>query len=380
MKRLIKFLSELKEKGLLSDFSKKHLLIRALNNDFDFFNKYKEFKKNSFFQYETCDKVNTFLINFSVQLEIFSKYLETKDFYDFIQNQLSAGKNNYDENQFLRAVSEVNVLNYLFQYTGLKNKVKYEPNLNGNGKNPEARIIIKDGTIFDIEVKTPGFAKKIELDDKEYLLRPNTILNKIQKEKLQAYCDKYKIKLMFPRVLKLKEFIKSAVSKFETPTSKKHYNILVINWTYTEFYDLKLREPINLLVNPINGILNLNDTISQLDITRSEIEKLSAIIVYQDNIDTIISQDFCFHIANNSVTVIGNEKYNKLHDYEDLYKKLRLNTIDRNSFKTKWNPSDYAIKEGISTQTIDNAQLYFNNLIMDEQKDEIILSSKTERF
>lgn len=342
MSVFLDFLIELKSKGYLDDFSDEHLLIRALNGKFDFIDNKKELYKDNFFSYESCHKSTTFLSNFALPLKFFASHLKEADFEKFVRDQLSAGKENYDEDQFLRAVSEINVINYFLRFISKNIKVEYEPNLNNDGKNPEIRICTAEGEIFDIEVKTPGFQKQIDMGDKKYLFRPNTILSENHKIKIKSYCDEHNVKFMFPRVLKLKDFIESSASKFTIPTHSKHYNILAINWTYTEFYSLKLREPLNLLLNPINGLLNENESYEAIGIKKSDLEKISGILLYQDNVDTILSQDFIFHLANDSVLFIGNEKFCKSNDYKTLYQLLKIKSSDRNAVWEDWHPSDYA--------------------------------------
>lgn len=381
MKRLISFITTLYDKNLLRDYSSKHMLIKALkSNKFDFFDNYKAVNRNSIFNFMTCDIATTFLINFSQKLYLFSTFLEEKDFERFITDQLSAGKSKYNEDQFIRAVSEVNVLNYFFQYVSLKFTVIYEPNINGDGKNPEARIITEDGTIYDIEVKTPGFNKDIELGKFNYLLKPNAITSHHNLRKLKTYCKKQKIKLMLPRVLKIKEFIKSAASKFENIKHPHHYNILVINWTYSKFGPSKLHEPIGLLTNHLTGILEDNNSLDKLKISSEEIGKISSIIVYSDNVDSILSQDFRFHFSDKSVYLIGNEILNKINDYDFLYKTLGFPIIDRKNPINDWYPSDYLIRDGNPVKIIEDAQVFFYELLSKKRKSIQTFFEKFEKY
>jgi hypothetical protein len=59
------------------------------------------------------DLATTFLMNFSPKLQYLSSIFEKESFNNFIENQLSAGKSNYSEEQFFRAASEINVLKYI---------------------------------------------------------------------------------------------------------------------------------------------------------------------------------------------------------------------------------------------------------------------------
>ena len=381
MKELISFITTLYDKGLFRDYSSKHMLIKALtSNEFNFFDDYKAVNRNSIFNLMTCDKVSTFLINFSQKLYLFSTFLKKEDFERFITDQLSAGKSKYNEDQFIRAVSEVNVLNYFCQYVSQKFTVIYEPNINGDGKNPEARIITEDGIIYDIEVKTPGFSKDIELGKFNYLLKPNAITSRHNLRELKAYCKMKKIKLMLPWVLKIKKFIKSAASKFENIKHPRHYNILVINWTYSEFGPSKLHEPIGLLTNHLTGLLEDNNSLDKLNISSEEISKISSVIIYSDNVDSILSQDFRFHLSDKSVYLIGNEILNTKNDYDFLYSTLRFPIIDRKSPINDWYPSDYLIRNGSPVKIINDAQDFFYKLLSRKRKSILTFFEKFEKY
>lgn len=91
---------------------------------------------------------------------------------------------------------------------------------------------------------------------------------------------------------KLKDYINSAGKKFEVPKSKKHINLLFINWTYTDVYSRGYLEPYSLLYNNLNGLLKNKETAISIGITEEALRKISAIIVYQDSFDSLIFGDF----------------------------------------------------------------------------------------
>jgi hypothetical protein len=363
MRRFMSFVYELKDKGLFDEYSEEHILIKAMNDELDFFKRYPYLKHVSIYKNnQESDFASNFLINFSIKLHQFSKCLSERDFEEFVLNQLAAGKSNYDEDQFFRALSEIHVLLYTFNWVGEIDEIQYEPRLVKGDTNPEARILYKDKAIFDIEVKTPGFELDYEFEEKyNLLIKPNIILNSKNRKKLSKYCDKKHIQLQFPRVLKLKEFIKSASSKFQEIKNEHHYNLLFINWTYTDFPELKLNEPLTLLTNPNNGILTSKESLKDIGLNISDVENISAIVLYRDSFDTIFSGDFRFHLAHDSVKVIPNIYFNTKNDYETLNKMLKLPSFKWGIF-SEWFPSDYSNREGADEKVLLDACDYVYSL------------------
>lgn len=361
------FIYELKEKGLFNEYSEKHILIEAMNGKFDFFKRYPYLKYVSIYKNNLeIGNASNFLINFSIKLKHLSKCLCNKDFEEFVVNQLAAGKSNYDEGQFFRAVSEIHVLLFTFDHIGETSKIIYEPKLVKGDKNPEVRVVYKSNAIFDIEVKTPGFDLDYEFNEKyDLLIKPNMVLQGKDRKRLSNYCSKKHIQLQLPRVLKLKDYIKSASEKFQRIDHKDHYNLLFINWTYTDFPELKLREPLTLLTNPINGILNNENSLNLIGLSKKDVENISAIILYRDSLDSILSGDFRFHIAHNSIKVIPNIHFNTKNDYDTLKKMLKLPTYDWNP-TNEWFPTDYSNREGAEENILIAASDFVFSLVDNE--------------
>lgn len=181
---LTEFIDGLRKRNLFDDYSKDHLINRAYINEFDHFKNYSCFMEehNPILNLNTgyeCLPQN-FLANLSLRLMQFYRIFDEKQADEFLKNQMAAGKDNYDEEQFIRALSEVHVLDYICSYSGEIVDRKYEPRLiAGKNTNPEAMIELKDGLKIAIEVKTPGFKYKDNLNTKNGLfLRPNVVLNK----------------------------------------------------------------------------------------------------------------------------------------------------------------------------------------------------------
>lgn len=218
------YLNKAWEEGWLNDFSDEHFLIKAMKNEVESFVGENQLKENNVRLYE-LDKNRgiNFVTNFSCKLEYLDSIFGTNQIKKFIENQLSAGKFNYDENQFFRALSEVNILKYFstFGYHKLT-KAIYEPELGLNGKNPEARFEYEN-IIVDIEVKTPGFKDK---QYEEKIIIPTVLLNDVGRRQIEEYCRDNGILYISPRVLKLKEFINNSCEKFITPLNNKHFNLL----------------------------------------------------------------------------------------------------------------------------------------------------------
>lgn len=98
--------------------------------------------------------------------------------------------------------------------------------MQGSKCNPEASIEYKDGTLVNIEVKTPEFTDQLHKFDRYMpliLLNDEGDMNLKMFVKVGAYA-------IMPRVMKLKQFLNSAATKFEEiKDGKMVYNILFIN-------------------------------------------------------------------------------------------------------------------------------------------------------
>ncbi|WP_432291554.1 hypothetical protein [Clostridium baratii] len=286
-KLLFKGLNIANNEGWLDDFSENNFLIRAMNNEIDYFRKYSNLIENS--PYYAANYCNTFLINFSSRISSLIALFGKKEVKKFFNTGLSAGKNNYKDEQFFRAFSEAIIIDFLAKYGPSKLKEGiYEPKLGPNGSNPEARLIFECGTIVDVEVKTPGFTLKEE----EEMLIPTFLLNSEDDKVFKDVSDKYNVKYIKPRALKLKDFINSAGKKFVMPENSKHVNLLYINWTYSDMKHAGFKEPYGLLYNNLNGILKNRKAALELGIEEEALKKITAIIVYQDTFESIIFNDF----------------------------------------------------------------------------------------
>lgn len=289
---ICKYISEINKKGWLDSFSNEHFLIKALNGDMDYFYKYKSLIKGSLYYAKEDINANNFIMNFSTKFSWFCNHFTEREMNKFVVDQLSAGKNNYKEEQFFRAISEINVLNFLMSFGPAKLKQAiYEPKLGVNKSNPEARLIYSNGITVDVEVKTPGF-NKTDYENKKGILLPTILLEDKEKIVFEKLCKKKEIEFVLPRVGKLKDYINSAGKKFEKPKDKNHVNLLYINWTYTDIERRGYLEPYSLLYNNLNGLLKNKEAALNLGISEEALEKISAIVVYQDSFDSIIFGDF----------------------------------------------------------------------------------------
>jgi hypothetical protein len=186
------------------------------------------------------------------------------------------------------------------------------------------------------------------------LLKYNAIISNESRSKLKDYCDSKNIHLVEPKVRKLKDFIESAASKFEDVKSKNHFNLLFINWTYTGFPEWKLNEPLYLLTNPISGLLYNKKAREIIGLDTKYMNKISAIILYRDTFDTLISQDFRYHFAHNSLKLILNETIRNINNFDILSKSLGIEAYNPGSI-VEWFPSEYAIQEDMYEETAHNA-------------------------
>lgn len=288
-KVIFKSIMEANIKGWMDDFSEKHFLIKALNGKIDYFQKYSNLVEDSiYFETNYC---NSFLGNFSNRLNVLFQVFGEKDMKNYFNSCLSAGKKNYEDAQFFRALSEAMIMEFLIVYgpSRLKQAI-YEPKLGKNGENPEARFIYDCGITIDVEVKTPGFKKSDNKLNKTII--PAFLLDVEDEKVFKEISCKYNYNLMKPRVLKLRTFINEAGDKFVKPKDSNHINLLYINWTYSDMEVSGLKEPYGLLYNNYNGILKNKEAALSLGINEEALEKITAIIIYQDSFESIIFNDF----------------------------------------------------------------------------------------
>ena len=290
---IFELLNSFFEKGVFDDYSERHFSIRALNKDDEFFMR----------KYNIPCFSETFVMNLFSKMKGLCEYFGADKIEMFFRNQLSAGKSNYREEIFFQALSEIHILIY-FIMTGpaIVKKTTYEPCLCNGKTNPEVRFEYEDGTIIDIEVKTPEFVNK---DNSRNFFLPTILLNEKSRKELANYCKDNEIECVMPRVLKIKDYINSAGTKFQLDNSEKHYNFLVVNWTYSDFFYSGLIEPVSLLCNSINGLLK-KEICNQLNIDIEAIEKISTFLLYQMPIETLLFSDIIFWFRDRSYKVIVN--------------------------------------------------------------------------
>ncbi len=363
IEKVIEYILTLKKSGLMDEYSDNHILIKAMRGEFDYFNKYPHLGSQDIFKKSEMDLATTFLMNFSPKLQYISRIFNDADFSKFVKDQLSAGKDKYCEEQFFHAASEINILKYLSTHCGKLRQALYEPRLCERNTNPEARFEFENDIIFDVEVKTPGFTDQFVIPEgKNILLKPNVIISNESRDKLRDYCDEKNICLIWPNILKLKSFIESAASKFENVKGENHFNLLFINWTYTSFPEWELNEPLYLLTNPISGLLHNKKAQEIIGLDNDCMNKISAIVLYRDTFDTLISQDFLYHFKHNSFKLILNENLRENNNFDLLCESLKMNPYDPGLI-VEWIHSEYEFREDIYESTAQDATDFVYELL-----------------
>ena len=202
--RATEYIYSLYDRGLLDEYSENHFLIKAMKGEWDYFKEYSYLGNKSISDLNGMHFSSTFLMNFSIKLRLLASiFNKDNQFEGFIQNQLAAGKENYSDDKFFQALSEISVLRYLSMFCGKVEDVLYEPKLREGDTNPEARFEFDNDVIFDIEVKTANFGKTLEnkirtRGDKDFLIKLNFILSEDSKAKLNKYCDEKNIEIFSP--------------------------------------------------------------------------------------------------------------------------------------------------------------------------------------
>ena len=152
---LCKFLYNAWMNGWLDEYSNDHFLIKAIEGRLTtFIGKEQLTENNITFQSitregkyidstgEEFDFNFSFCINFSNRMQYLANSFGKENIKRFIVNQMSAGKQNYKEDTFFEALSEVSILSF---YASRMNwfSMIYEPNviIGKNSKNPEAKFI-----------------------------------------------------------------------------------------------------------------------------------------------------------------------------------------------------------------------------------------------
>lgn len=319
-------IKEMAEKGWFDEYSNSHFLIKAIKGKMDYFQGKEHLIIDRSYWGEDGTNATTFLMNFSIKFQILKDAFPAKDIEGFVKNQMSAGKKNYQEDQFIRALSEIHVLIFMIGFgPGEFKEALYEPPIGNNKKNPEARLIYKNDITIDIEVKTPGFNTSAE-NLKESLFIPGILMEHEELKTVRSLCRENNIIFKAPRINKLKDYINSAGEKFVKPPNNRHLNILFINWTYTDMDRKGYIEPYSLLYNNLNGILKNKDWCQRQGIDKGALEKISAIVVYQDTFNSLLFGDFRYQWQYYTFRMLPNMCMDpELLDVNILKDALRMN-------------------------------------------------------
>ncbi|MEG1726017.1 MAG: hypothetical protein RR313_11540 [Anaerovoracaceae bacterium] len=305
------YLKKAWEEGWLDKYSNEHFIVRAIENrvtDIEWkeqllFNNstsiYSPINQRGEIDFEMFS--SNFIVNLSSRLFGMSKVFVEDDIKKFIQNQLSAGKDKYDENTFFQALSEIEILGFYCSRASWCNAI-YEPPIGMNGSNPEAKFEIvlhgknngeKIKIQVNIEVKTPEFP--VIKTTSTRVIIPTVLLSDSGKKQIRELCTSNNVKLVLPRVTKLVQFINSAAKKFEKPKDNE-FNFLYINWSYSDFPSNGFLEAWSVLTNEINGILTHPDIGTKLPfrepVCNEAFEKITAVIVYTSSLDQLMFSDF----------------------------------------------------------------------------------------
>ena len=239
-------------------------------------------------------------MNLSIKLGALQGLFGKDQIENFVKNQLSAGKDKYNEDCFFEALSEISILCFLCHIVWTK--YIYEPVLNKSKskKNPEARFEFEKGKYkyaVNVEVKSPAFPHNNH--ENQRIIIPTVLLSEKGKKTFSEYCMNNGLELIWPRVLKIKDFLNSASEKFIIPVENE-YNLLYINWSYSDFPSNSYLEAWSLMTNPINGILTHPEYAKQIGINDDIFDKISAVIVYTESLEGVMFQSFEHVWQNNS--------------------------------------------------------------------------------
>lgn len=221
------FLSSLEfmwKEGWFDEFSSNHFLIQVLENRLSNLpwltqllsnnsrSIYSPINPNGNINYNNF--TTNFLYNFAQRMQSMLNAFGKEEMEKFVIDQLSAGKDKYDENQFFEALSEIEILSF-FSSRGKWDNIVYEPPTGPNASNPEASFEKQQGESssikLNIEVKTPNFVLK--KSDNSNLLIPCVMLTDEGRNQIDALCKEYDVTYIAPRVTKLVDFINSAAKK-----------------------------------------------------------------------------------------------------------------------------------------------------------------------
>ena len=294
------------EQGWLDEYSDEHFLIKAIENRLTTFVGYTQMINNDLNLYGLIKNIGiidnesfnlNFCINLSSRLERLNAVFGANHIERFIKDQLSAGKQHYSEDTFFEALSEISILCFYACRYRWKNALYEPPVMDSNStKNPEAKFIgelLLDNCQKDIEINIEVKCPKFPTFDnqKEKIAIPTVLLSSEGREQVPTFCKNEGITYISPRVMKLKDFLNSAASKFSIP-KENEYNLLYINWSYCDFPSNGFLEAWSLLTNTINGILTHKQVAYDLGVTSEVFEKITAVIVYTEALEGLMFMDF----------------------------------------------------------------------------------------
>ena len=378
-------LNDLWHDGGFDEFSDDHFMIRAFDEDVEYF---KAFFRTHYIQktYASAPYVRpesfpgVFLVNLDNSFQSLISYFGYDKIRRFVTDQLSAGKEKYDEEVFFEALSEIHILSFFCKFGGMSaiskepiefdekglikiekepigiKSAEYEPRLNGNC-NPEARFYYEDGTVLDIEIKTPRFTDNVE--EVQSILMPGVMLNGKGRSILKDTCEENGIKCLLPNVSKMKQYLNSAETKFNDPESDKHINLLCINWTGATVDKNDITEPLIILTNDTNGILAFQESALKCQVSKAALDKVSAVLLYKIELGALLFSDFRFIFANGKARVVLN-RFSKHLNPDVIHRITKLSCI-------------YPEESNISSM------IYANDECLFESKEEIALAEKVVR-
>ena len=318
-RELCTFLCDAWEEGWLNEYSDELFLIKAIEKRLDSFVGIDQLIGNNLDMQGLFDQgknINmslfapNFCINLSQRLQLLAAVFGADSIKRFVMDQMSAGKENYSEDTFFEALSEVSVLSY-FARRGRWNHAIYEPQaIPGiNKKNPEAKFVgnvicmttnqeeeSDQEIVVNVEVKSPAFPHDSHKEEK--IAIPTALLSEQGRARVSNLCQENNVTYMPPRVWKLRDFINSAAEKFNEP-EKNEFNLLFINWSYRDFPTNSFLEAWALLTNEINGIMKYPDYGLKNGISPEAYRKITAIIVYTESLEGLMFSDFRFVFQRN---------------------------------------------------------------------------------
>lgn len=194
-----------------------------------------------------------------------------------------------------------------------------------NGKaNPEARFLYEDGTVLDIEIKTPNFSDVVEAD-KPFLM-PGVLVDSEGRSSLKELCEKHGMQCLLPNVSKMKDYLNSAARKFQDPESEKYINLLCVNWTGAAVDKADIHEPLIILSNLTNGILTNPAIAAKNNISQNALSRVSAVLLYKMDLGALLFSDFRYVFANNKAKVVLN-RFSKFLNVDSLHRITKLSCI-----------------------------------------------------